>query len=177
MNRFVYHIMMVSLGLITTTANALPTGSLNYSGRLGGTVDASRSAMNHSANSQMSYTGKRGNSVSAQSQSQLNGNTLSYGGSVSTSTGRGINSQGSAVLSQNGISGSNSTSTNSGYSASSSYQVGRTDSGQLTGSGTATTASGYSATVTGTGDQSGGSVNISTSTGKNKTVTYGDQRP
>lgn len=172
-------LIIATLSLIAASAHAFPgpSGAMQHTGRLGGSMDIHRSTTMNSGNTQMNYTSPRGNTATAESQATLRGNKLNYSGSASTSTGRGVTSQGSATLGQNSISGSNSTSTNSGKTANSTYQVERTDTGEVTGSATTTTGAGYSATVTGTGDQSGGSVNVSTSNGKNKTVTYGDERP
>ena len=55
------------------------------------------------------------------------------------------------------FSGTNETTTAAGYSSKSSYEINKdSETGEVSGTATATTGAGYTATVTGSGTQTGG---------------------
>ncbi|HNC04100.1 MAG TPA: hypothetical protein PLY05_12195, partial [Agitococcus sp.] len=82
-----------------------------------------------------------------------------------------------AICATKPVSGTNETTTAAGYSSKSSYELNKdSDTGEVSGTATATTGAGYTATVTGSGTQTGGSVTATTGSGQSKTVSYGDQK-
>lgn len=170
-----------ALVLITATTSSFafpgPSGSFNQSGAHGGNIQGTRTTTVNSGQFEGSVTGPKGKGISAESAAQQKGNTTNYTGTATTTGGKSVTATGSVKQTKTGVSGTNETTTAGGYSAKSSYEVNKdSETGAVSGSATATTGAGYTATVTGSGTQTGGSVTATTGSGQSKTVSYGDQK-